>query len=152
MPVRGQVAALAGVDATREIELAVDPHRAHPGDVRSAIGAHRYQVGPDVHEAVSRSFGPAAPAFLRPDPSAPGRWLLDLPSANRHALRAAGVNGITEIGVGSTPSSRNKGALGRPIDAAVAISTTNEPLETPAIPLLVSISVSMIINCWPGER
>ena len=58
-----------------------------------AIGADRYQVGPDVHEAVSRSFGPAAPRFIRPDPSAPGRWLLDLPSANRHALREAGVPG-----------------------------------------------------------
>jgi polyphenol oxidase len=58
-----------------------------------AIGADRYQVGPDVHEAVSRSFGPAAPGFIRPDPSTPGRWLLDLPSANRHALREAGVPG-----------------------------------------------------------
>jgi len=56
-----------------------------------AIGADRYQVGPDVHEAVSRSFGPAAPGFICPDPSAPGRWLLDLPSANRQALREAGV-------------------------------------------------------------
>ena len=46
-----------------------------------------------MHEAVSRSFGPAAPGFLRPDPSAPGRWLLDLPAANRHALREAGVPG-----------------------------------------------------------
>ena len=70
---------------------------ARPSDVIAgigpAIGADRYQVGPDVHEAVSRSFGPAAPGFIRPDPSAPGRWLLDLPSANRHALREAGVPG-----------------------------------------------------------
>jgi len=68
---------------------------ARPSDVIAgigpAIGADRYQVGADVHEAVSRSFGPAAPGFIRPDPSAPGHWLLDLPSANRHALRAAGV-------------------------------------------------------------
>jgi polyphenol oxidase len=70
---------------------------ARPSDVIAgigpAIGADRYQVGPDVHEAVSRSFGPAAPGFIRPDPSAPGHWLLDLPSANRHALREAGVPG-----------------------------------------------------------
>ena len=70
---------------------------ARPSDVIAgigpAIGADRYQVGPDVHEAVSRSFGPAAPGFIRPDPSVPGRWLLDLPSANRHALREAGVPG-----------------------------------------------------------
>ena len=72
-----------------------------------AIGADRYQVGPDVHEAVSRSFGPAAPAFIRPDPSAPARWLLDLPSANRHALREAGVPGpqihATDLVTGPVP-------------------------------------------------
>jgi YfiH family protein len=58
-----------------------------------AVGADRYQVGPDVHEPVTRSFGPAAAEFIRPDPSAPGRWLLDLVSANRHALCQAGVPG-----------------------------------------------------------
>ena len=53
---------------------------ARPSDVTAgigpAIGADRYQVGPDVHEAVSRTFGPAVAGFIRPDPSAPGRWLL----------------------------------------------------------------------------
>ena len=58
-----------------------------------AVGADRYQVGPDVHQAVTRSFGPAAAQFIHPDPSAPGRWLLDLRAANRHALRQAGVPG-----------------------------------------------------------
>ena len=70
---------------------------ARPSDVTAgigpAIGADRYQVGPDVHEAVTRTFGPAAAGFIRPDPSAPGRWLLDLWAANRHALRQAGVPG-----------------------------------------------------------
>ena len=70
---------------------------ARPSDVVAgigpAVGADRYQVGPDVHEPVTRSFGPAAAEFIRPDPSAPGRWLLDLVSANRHALRQDGVPG-----------------------------------------------------------
>ena len=70
---------------------------ARPSDVIAgigpAIGADRYQVGPDDHEAVTRSSGPAAAEFIRPDPSTPGRWLLDLVSANRHALRQAGVPG-----------------------------------------------------------
>jgi len=70
---------------------------ARPSDVVAgigpAVGADRYQVGPDVHEPVTRSFGPAAAEFIRPDPSAPGRWLLDLPAANRRALRQAGVPG-----------------------------------------------------------
>ncbi len=82
-----------------------------PADVVAAIGpaigADRYQVGPDVRAAVSRSFGPAAPGFIRPDPSAPGRWLLDLPYANRQALREAGVPGpqihATDLVTGPVP-------------------------------------------------
>ena len=84
---------------------------ARPSDIVAgigpAIGADRYQVSPDVSEAVSRSFGPAAPGFIRPDPSAPDRWLLDLPSANRHALRQAGVPGpqihATDLVTGPAP-------------------------------------------------
>jgi hypothetical protein len=84
---------------------------ARPSDVTAgigpAIGADRYQVGPDVHEAVTQTFGPAAAGFIRPDPSAPGRWLLDLWAANRHALRQAGVPGprihTTDIPTGPDP-------------------------------------------------
>jgi YfiH family protein len=84
---------------------------ARPSDVTAgigpAIGADRYQVGPDVHEAVTRTFGPAAAGFIRPDPSAPGRWLLDLWAANRHALRQAGVPGprihTTDLPTGPDP-------------------------------------------------
>jgi YfiH family protein len=84
---------------------------ARPADVTAgigpAIGADRYQVGPDVHEAVTGTFGPAAADFIRPDPSAPGRWLLDLWAANRHALRQAGVPGprihTTDIPTGPDP-------------------------------------------------
>jgi YfiH family protein len=71
---------------------------SHPSDVIAGLGpavaADRYQVGPEVHQAVTRAFGSAAAGFIRPDlrPGAdPGRWLLDLPAANRHALRQAGV-------------------------------------------------------------
>jgi polyphenol oxidase len=68
---------------------------ARPSDLVAGLGpaiaADRYQVGPDVHQAVTRSFGPAASAFIRPDPATPDRWLLDLWAANRHALREAGV-------------------------------------------------------------
>jgi copper oxidase (laccase) domain-containing protein len=72
-----------------------------------AVGADRYQVGPDVHQAVTRSFGPAAAQFIHPDPSAPGRWLLDLQAANRHALPQAGLPGArihaTDIPTGPVP-------------------------------------------------
>ena len=43
---------------------------SRPSDVIAGIGpaiaAARYQVGPDVHQAVTHAFGPAA-AFIRPD-------------------------------------------------------------------------------------
>jgi len=86
---------VAGV--TAEALAAMQRLGARPSDLTAgigpAIGADRYQVGPDVHEAVTGTFGPAAAGFIRPDPSAPGRWLLDLWAANRHALRQAGVPG-----------------------------------------------------------
>ena len=71
---------------------------AHPSDVIAGIGpaiaAARYQVGPEVHQAVTQAFGPAACEFVRLDErqgAAADRWLLDLWAANRHALREAGV-------------------------------------------------------------
>ena len=103
---RGTVAGVAAAAVAAMRSLGTRPSDVVAG-IGPAIGADRYQVGPDVHEAVSRSFGPAAPAFLRPDPSAPGRWLLDLPSANRHALREAGVPGprihVTDLVTGPAP-------------------------------------------------
>jgi YfiH family protein len=92
---------------------------SRPADIIAGLGPamspDRYQVGSDVHQAVSQSFGPAAPALLRPDPAplvappGPGsatlpdtasrpvppsgqpRWLLDLCAANCLVLREAGV-------------------------------------------------------------
>jgi YfiH family protein len=73
---------------------------SHPSDVIAGLGpavaAGRYQVGPEVHQAVTQAFGSAAAAFIRPDtrPGAiPDRWLLDVSGANRHALVEAGVPG-----------------------------------------------------------
>jgi polyphenol oxidase len=68
---------------------------SRPSDVIAGLGPAaspaRYQVGPDVHHAVTQAFGPAAASFIRPDPQAPDRWLLDLWTANRHVLREAGL-------------------------------------------------------------
>ena len=103
---RGTVAGVTAAAVAAMRGLGTRPSDVVAG-IGPAIGADRYQVGPDVHEAVSRSFGPAAPAFIRPDPSAPGRWLMDLPSANRHALREAGVPGpqihATDLVTGPAP-------------------------------------------------
>ena len=67
---------------------------SRPSDVIAGIGpavaAARYQVGPEVRQAVTQAFGPAAASFIRPD-TPPDRWLLDLWAANRHALVEAGV-------------------------------------------------------------
>jgi polyphenol oxidase len=95
---------------------------SRPADIIAALGPAMapdlYQVGPDVHQAVTQSFGPFgpfAPALLRPDPAplaappGPGsatlpdtasrpvppagqpRWLLDLWAANCLVLREAGI-------------------------------------------------------------
>jgi YfiH family protein len=65
---------------------------SRPADVIAGLGPAiapaRYQVGPDVHQAVTAAFGPAP--FLRPD-SVPDRWRLDLWAANRLVLTQAGV-------------------------------------------------------------
>jgi YfiH family protein len=66
-----------------------------------AIPATRYQVGTDVHRAVTQAFGSAP--FIRPD-AVPDRWRLDLWSANRLVLTEAGVPAphihITDIPTG----------------------------------------------------
>jgi polyphenol oxidase len=101
---------------------------ARPSDVIGGIGpaiaASRYQVGPDVHQAITQAFGPAAASFIRPDTrpdgrrdahpdSAPDRWLLDLWAANRHALVQAGVPApqihVTTLPTGPTPTTTPTG-------------------------------------------
>jgi polyphenol oxidase len=67
---------------------------SRPSDILAGVGPavapSRYQVGADVHQAVTRAFGSVAAAFLRPD-SVADHWLLDVWTANRFVLREAGV-------------------------------------------------------------
>jgi polyphenol oxidase len=110
---------------------------AHPEDVIAGIGpsvaAGSYRVGEEVAAAARDAFGEgvaaaardafgeevraAAPdasgqqvqALLRPVPGGgPGQWLFDLPAANRHVLRAAGVPD-GQIHVAATPTGPDPG-------------------------------------------
>jgi YfiH family protein len=79
---------------------------SRPSQVIAGIGPAaspaRYQVGADVHQAVTGAFGTAATHFLRPDDT-PDRWLLDLWAANRFLLLEAGVP-ATQIHVTDLPT------------------------------------------------
>jgi len=103
---RGTVAGVTAAALAAMRALGTRPADVTAG-IGPAIGADRYQVGPDVHEAVTGTFGSAAAEFIRPDPSAPGRWLLDLWAANGHTLRQAGVPGprihTTDVPTGPDP-------------------------------------------------
>jgi len=81
---RGTAARVAAAAIT-----AMTGHGASPPNIVAAIGPvidpARYQVGHDVYDA----FGGR---FLRPDPGAPSRWLLDLREANRQVLIEAGLS------------------------------------------------------------
>jgi YfiH family protein len=96
---RGTVAGVTAVAVAAMRGLGSRPSDVVAG-LGPAIAGDRYQVGPDVHEAVTAAFGTAAAAFLQPDrrpgvdpkiPKGQDRWLLDLSAANRHALLDVGV-------------------------------------------------------------
>jgi YfiH family protein len=105
---RGTVAGVTAAAVTAMRDLGSRPSDVIAG-LGPAIAGDRYQVGPDVHEAVTAAFGAAAATFLRPDrrpgaaPEGEVRWLLDLPAANRRALREAGVPG-GQIHAGTIPT------------------------------------------------
>jgi purine-nucleoside/S-methyl-5'-thioadenosine phosphorylase / adenosine deaminase len=102
---RGTVAGVTAAAVTAMKDLGSRPSDLVAG-LGPAIAGDRYQVGPDVREAVTAAFGPAAMTFLRPDrrPAAdPDRWLFDLQAANRHALREAGVPD-TQIHASAVPT------------------------------------------------
>jgi YfiH family protein len=81
-----------------------------PRDVIAGIGPSvapgSYQVGEEVASAAREAFGERARALLRA--AGPERWLFDLPAANRHALRAAGVPD-SQIHVAAIPTGPGPG-------------------------------------------
>lgn len=120
---RGTVARVAAAAVA-----AMESLGSRPSDVIAGIGPaaapSRYQVGANVYQAVSRAFGPAATAFIRPD-SAPEHWLLDLWAANQLVLRNAGVPGA-QIHVTDLPTG--------PIDVPASASPADPNAEGPDPP------------------
>jgi hypothetical protein len=86
---RGTVARVSAAALAAMQTLGSRPSQVIAG-VGPAASPARYQVGADVHQAVTSAFGQAKAGFLRPD-DAPDRWLLDLWAANRFVLQEAGV-------------------------------------------------------------
>jgi YfiH family protein len=105
---RGTVARTAQAALTAMCSLG-----ARPQDVVAGIGpsveAGSYQVGEEVAGAARDAFGQQAQTLLRPAPvGGPGQWLFDLPAANRHVLRTAGVPD-GQIHVAATPTGPGPG-------------------------------------------
>jgi polyphenol oxidase len=102
---RGTVARVCDAAVAAMISLGSRPQDVVAG-LGPAAAPSRYQVGADVHQAVTQAFGPDASGFIRPDPGAAGHWLLDLWAANRHVLRESGLPGAqihaTDIPTGPT--------------------------------------------------
>jgi hypothetical protein len=98
---RGTVARVCAAAVTAMTSLGARPSDVIAG-LGPAIAPSRYQVGPDVHDAVTQSFGPTA-SFIRPDPRTPDHWLLDLWAANHHVLRESGLP-AAQIHVTDTPT------------------------------------------------
>jgi YfiH family protein len=89
---RGTVARAAAAAVAAMVTLGARPENVVAG-IGPAVAADRYQVGAEVKDSTERAFSISSASFLRPDGSRPdgGRWLFDLPAANRHVLREAGV-------------------------------------------------------------
>jgi hypothetical protein len=95
---RGTVARACAAAVDAMTGLGAVPARVIAG-IGPAIAADRYQVGAEVAGAARDAFGPdavdggavdgGAEAILRPDGT--GRWLFDLPAANRLVLRESGL-------------------------------------------------------------
>lgn len=85
---RGTVARITEATLAAMADLGARPERVLAG-VGPAIAPDRYQVGDEVAAEVRRCLAAEADRVLRPDET--GRWLLDLWTANRLLLTAAGV-------------------------------------------------------------
>ena len=90
---RGTVARACAAAVDAMAGLGAAPDRVIAG-IGPAIAADRYQVGGEVAQAARDAFGASgvagtAEAVVRPDGT--GRWLFDLPAANRRVLRESGL-------------------------------------------------------------
>ncbi len=87
---------LAGVGPAA-VETMRDAFGCNPGDILAgvgpSIGPGSYEVGPEVIEQVVNTFGDDAGRLVRPS-AREGHGYLDLWSANRHLLQAAGVESV----------------------------------------------------------
>jgi YfiH family protein len=100
---RGTVAQVA-----QSALMAMTSLGSRPSDIIAGIGPSvapaSYQVGDEVADAARDAFGRQAQSLLRPaGPVGPGRWLFDVPAANLHTLRAAGVPD-SQIHMAATPT------------------------------------------------
>ena len=123
---RGTVARTARAALAAMCSLGTRPEDVIAG-IGPSVAAGSYRVGEEVAAAARDAFGEevaaAAPdasgqphasghraqALLRPAPGGgPGQWLFDLPAANRHVLRAAGVPD-GQIHLAATPTGPDPG-------------------------------------------
>jgi hypothetical protein len=105
---RGTVARTAQAALTAMCSLGARPEDVVAG-IGPSVAADSYQVGEEVAGAARDAFGQQAQALLRPAAAGgPGQWLFDLPAANRHVLRTAGVPD-GQIHVAATPTGPGPG-------------------------------------------
>jgi hypothetical protein len=118
---RGTVARTARAALAAMCTLGTRPEDVIAG-IGPSVAAGSYQVGEEVAGAARDAFGEEevagaardafgrqAQALLRPAAGGgPGQWLFDLPAANRHVLRAAGVPD-GQIHVTATPTGPGPG-------------------------------------------
>jgi len=117
---RGTVARTAQAALAAMCSLGTRPEDVIAG-IGPSVAAGSYRVGEEVAAAARDAFGEEAAgaaqddsgqqaqALLCPAPTGgPGQWLFDLPAANRHILRAAGVPD-GQIHVAATPTGPDPG-------------------------------------------
>ena len=121
----GTVRRVAEATVEAMAALGSDPANVLAG-VGPAVEPDRYQVGDDVAEAAHEAFGAAADEVVRPDGT--GRWLFDLPAANRRTLVEAGVapEHIEVVPVGTGDERFFSDRLVRPCGRFAAIAVLHD--------------------------